>query len=99
MNARSLTEKSEEYFGKRKGKAVSVSDWCSWMGISLEEWQELRGRQGLKVAAKRIETKIRAKMEVDVKRPATVTTLLLKQLTESENREEPVLFTLKVETN
>jgi hypothetical protein len=96
LNGKKLLERSEEYFSERAGKAVSVSDWCSWLGISLEEWHEVRGRAGLKQPARRIETRIRALVEVDEKRPATVTTLLLKQFAENEPIGERVEFVLKV---
>ncbi|MDR2606392.1 MAG: hypothetical protein LBC38_03820 [Oscillospiraceae bacterium] len=94
LTGKRLSEVSEGYFAERVGKAVSVSDWCSWLGISLEEWQDLKKQDGLKLASKRIETKIRALVEVDEKRPATVTTLLLKQFAENEGEE--VVFKLRV---
>jgi hypothetical protein len=96
MTSKRLTEAAQEYFNKRKGGSVSISDLCAAIGISLEEWQTLGERKGLRQTVKRIETKVRAMVENDLKRPATITSLLLKQLADEESGKPKVEFVLTV---
>ena len=95
ITEKSLSEKAEKYFNERDGNCVSIADFCSALNISIEEWQELSERKSLRLLAKRIETRIRANVENDSSRPATITSLILKQLSEEERNK--VEFILRID--
>jgi hypothetical protein len=98
-SSRSLEDRCRRYFAAREGEPVSLADLCAYLNIALEEWGELAELPETRRTVKRVETRLRAAIERDVKRPAALTSLLLKQLYESEPPHVEFMLTILAPEN